>query len=98
MEEDRKEKKGEGRKGISRRGFLKLVGAGALATAAAGDLAKPSRAAAAEAAGKGEMVRVSLQVNGRRHRFKIEPRWSLLDVLREKLGLTGPKLGCGRGP
>lgn len=97
MEEDRKKNNGEVRKGISRRGFMKLVGAGALATAAAGDLAKPSRAAAVEEAGKGEMVRVGLQVNGRRHRFKIEPRWSLLDVLREKLGLTGPKLGCGRG-
>ncbi len=38
-----------------------------------------------------------IRVNGRRHRLKVEPRWSLLDVLREKLGLTGPKLGCGRG-
>jgi xanthine dehydrogenase YagT iron-sulfur-binding subunit len=27
----------------------------------------------------------------------VEPRWTLLDVLRERLGLTGTKLGCGRG-
>lgn len=97
MEKDRKDSNGQGRKGISRRGFMQLVGAGALATTVVGDLGKPLPAAAAEVAEKGEMVHVSLQVNGRRHRFKVEPRWSLLDVLREKLGLTGPKLGCGRG-
>jgi xanthine dehydrogenase YagT iron-sulfur-binding subunit len=97
MEKDQRQDKGQVKKGISRRGFMKLVGAGALATATAGDLVKPPRAAAAEGVEKGEMIHVRLQVNGRRHRFKVEPRWSLLDVLREKLGLTGPKLGCGRG-
>lgn len=97
MEKDRKDSNGQGRKGISRRGFMQLVSAGALATTVVGDLGKPFSVAAAEVAEKGEMVHVSLQVNGRRHRFKVEPRWSLLDVLREKLGLTGPKLGCGRG-
>ena len=88
------------RKGISRRGFIKLVGAGALATTV-GDPVKPGRAAAAASAADvtepGETLRITLRVNGRRHRLKVEPRWSLLDVLREKLGLTGPKLGCGRG-
>jgi len=91
---------GKKRKGISRRGFIKLVGAGALATTV-GDAVKPGRAAAshaaAEAVAKGEKVRITLRVNGRRHRVKVEPRWSLLEVLREKLGLTGAKLGCGRG-
>ncbi len=99
MEEDKAEENGKARRGISRRGFIKLVGAGALATTV-GDAVKPGRAAAAadaELTGPGEMVRITLRVNGRRHRFKVEPRWSLLDVLREKLGLTGAKLGCGRG-
>lgn len=98
MEEDRTEENGKARKGISRRGFIKLVGAGALATTV-GDAVKPGRAAAADAevTAKGETVRITLKVNGRRHRLKVEPRWSLLDVLREKLGLTGSKLGCGRG-
>jgi xanthine dehydrogenase YagT iron-sulfur-binding subunit len=96
MEKDRKDNDRQGRKGISRRGFIQLVGAGALATTL-GDVSKASSLGAADVAEKGEMVHVSLQVNGRRHRFKIEPRWSLLDVLREKMGLTGPKLGCGRG-
>jgi xanthine dehydrogenase YagT iron-sulfur-binding subunit len=96
MEEDQKDTKGQERKGISRRGFIQLVGAGALATTLA-DVGKPLPSGAADVTEKGEMVHVSLQVNGRRHRFKVESRWSLLDVLREKLGLTGPKLGCGRG-
>jgi xanthine dehydrogenase YagT iron-sulfur-binding subunit len=96
MEKYQKDKNEQGRKGLSRRGFIQLVGAGALATTL-GDVSKSSPVGAAEVAEKGEMVHVSLQVNGHRHRFKIEPRWSLLDVLREKMGLTGPKLGCGRG-
>jgi xanthine dehydrogenase YagT iron-sulfur-binding subunit len=100
MEKDRADDTGKKRKGISRRGFIKLVGAGALATTV-GDAVKPGRAAAAATAADvtepGETVRITLRVNGRRHRLKVEPRWSLLEVLREKLGLTGPKLGCGRG-
>ena len=100
MEKDKADNTGKARKGISRRGFIKLVGAGALATTV-GDAAKPGRIAAgamdAEVTEQGETLRISLRVNGRRHRFKVEPRWSLLDVLRKKLGLTGPKLGCGRG-
>ena len=100
MKKDREDHIGKGRKGISRRGFIKLVGAGALATTM-GDAVKPGRADAgtsdAEVIEQGETVRITLLVNGRRHRLKVEPRWSLLDVLREKLGLTGPKLGCGRG-
>ena len=100
MKKDREDPIGKGRKGISRRGFIKLVGAGALATTV-GDAVKPGPVDAgtsdAEVIEQGETVRITLRVNGRRHRVKVEPRWSLLDVLREKLGLTGPKLGCGRG-
>jgi xanthine dehydrogenase YagT iron-sulfur-binding subunit len=40
---------------------------------------------------------LTLKVNGRKHRLLVEPRWSLLFVLREKLGLTGTKVGCERG-
>jgi xanthine dehydrogenase YagT iron-sulfur-binding subunit len=100
MEQDKAEEDGKKRKGISRRGFIKLVGAGALATTV-GDAVKPGGAAAqaapAEVTEPGETLRITLRVNGRRHRVKVEPRWSLLEVLREKLGLTGSKLGCGRG-
>lgn len=42
-------------------------------------------------------VPVSLQVNGATVQVLIEPRRTLLSVLREELGFTGAKLGCGRG-
>jgi xanthine dehydrogenase YagT iron-sulfur-binding subunit len=40
---------------------------------------------------------VVLRVNGTAHRLRIEPRVSLLDVLRERIGLTGSKKGCDHG-
>jgi aerobic-type carbon monoxide dehydrogenase small subunit (CoxS/CutS family) len=40
---------------------------------------------------------VSLCVNDREVRVWVEPRRTLLSVLREELGLTGAKRGCGRG-
>ena len=44
-----------------------------------------------------EMVQVALKINGRAHRLLVEPRWTLLFVLRERLGITGTKVGCARG-
>jgi xanthine dehydrogenase YagT iron-sulfur-binding subunit len=38
-----------------------------------------------------------LTVNGRGHPLVLDPRESLLDVLRERLGLTGTKKGCDQG-
>jgi xanthine dehydrogenase YagT iron-sulfur-binding subunit len=40
---------------------------------------------------------VTLHVNGAAHVLNLEPRSTLLDVLREQLGLTGTKKGCDRG-
>jgi xanthine dehydrogenase YagT iron-sulfur-binding subunit len=42
-------------------------------------------------------VSVHLRVNGRDHSLELEPRTSLLDALREHLGLTGSKKGCNQG-
>jgi len=42
-------------------------------------------------------VPVAFRVNGREVQVSIEPRRTLLSVLREELGLTGAKLGCGEG-
>ncbi|MFD1331714.1 (2Fe-2S)-binding protein [Methylopila musalis] len=42
-------------------------------------------------------VRVALDVNGETHRLEIEPSVTLLDLLRERLGLTGTKKGCDHG-
>jgi len=40
---------------------------------------------------------IILRVNGAEHRLAVEGTRSLLSVLREELGLTGTKYGCGRG-
>jgi xanthine dehydrogenase YagT iron-sulfur-binding subunit len=44
-----------------------------------------------------EFVPVKVTVNGRTCTLKVEPRMTLLDALREKLGLTGTKKACDRG-
>jgi xanthine dehydrogenase YagT iron-sulfur-binding subunit len=44
-----------------------------------------------------ELVDVTLQVNGTERNLKIEPRVTLLDALRDRIGLTGTKKGCDRG-
>jgi aerobic-type carbon monoxide dehydrogenase small subunit (CoxS/CutS family) len=41
-----------------------------------------------------ETVELSLVVNGRAHPIRVEPRETLADVLRERLGLTGLKISC----
>lgn len=41
-------------------------------------------------------TRIRLRVNGRDHEVEVEDRWTLLEVLREKLDLTGAKRGCDR--
>jgi xanthine dehydrogenase YagT iron-sulfur-binding subunit len=38
-----------------------------------------------------------LHVNGHDHRLALDPRTTLLDALRERLGLTGTKVGCNHG-
>lgn len=40
---------------------------------------------------------LQLKVNGESYALEIEPRRTLLEMIREDLGLTGTKLGCGGG-
>jgi xanthine dehydrogenase YagT iron-sulfur-binding subunit len=88
---------GSGR-GLSRRGFLKTVGLGTAAVAAAGAApARPETAAPTAEVPAGATTPLLLSINGREHRVLVEPRWTLLFVLRERLGLTGTKVGCERG-
>lgn len=43
------------------------------------------------------MWEITLTVNQQEHRLKVDPRTSLLDLLRDELRLTGVKKGCGHG-
>jgi aerobic-type carbon monoxide dehydrogenase small subunit (CoxS/CutS family) len=42
-------------------------------------------------------VAITLTVNNQVRNLSVDPRMSLLDVVREELGLTGTKYGCGEG-
>jgi xanthine dehydrogenase YagT iron-sulfur-binding subunit len=86
---------------VTRRGFLYSAGAAAASLASASgtaiaDATQTQEAAAAEGAAPGA-VAVALKINGERHDLMLEPRVTLLDALREVLGLTGTKKGCDRG-
>ncbi len=47
--------------------------------------------------GPNHIMEISLEINGRTERLDVEPGVTLLDALRERLGITGPKKGCDRG-
>jgi len=81
--------------GVSRRGFITSMGAGVVGTAALG--APPTEAAAPAVVGADEATTIALKVNGVARRVPVEPRTTLLQVLRGPLGLTGTKPGCERG-
>jgi xanthine dehydrogenase YagT iron-sulfur-binding subunit len=93
----RKPEDEEPKAGMTRRSFIRGVGVGAAAAAAASGTLSAIAAAEAKEVKPEEMVQLILKVNGRSHRLFVEPRWSLLFVLREKMGLTGTKVGCERG-
>jgi xanthine dehydrogenase YagT iron-sulfur-binding subunit len=42
-------------------------------------------------------VPLRLRVNGREVALRVDPRTTVLDLLRERLGLTGTKKGCNHG-
>jgi aerobic-type carbon monoxide dehydrogenase small subunit (CoxS/CutS family) len=47
--------------------------------------------------GNAERIKLTLHINGKRRRLSIDPRMTTLDLLREKLSLTGTKKGCDFG-
>ena len=78
--------------GIGRRDFL---GGGALSVAA--PMVLGTAAEARPAAAPEREMSMTLDVNGRAHTLRLDPRTTLLDALREHIGLTGSKKGCDHG-
>ena len=91
---------------VSRRFF---IGSGAASTASLGLLARPAAAqvqapaqpqpsavppAAVRAAAH---PKISIEVNGTKRTLTVEPRTTLVEALRDTLGLTGTKIGCNHG-
>ncbi len=89
---------GAASRGISRRMFVQ--GAGVVASAVSLGGALPLSAEAREQAlaeGQTRRLPLSLTINGEKKEVQVDPRVSLLDLLREELGLTGTKKGCDHG-
>ena len=85
-------------KNVSRRNFLKQGSALAALSLAPAIVTKASENNLDEqAATLFEQKEISLEVNGKTHQLSVEPRSTLLDVLRERLHLTGSKKGCDFG-
>ncbi|HEY7902945.1 MAG TPA: 2Fe-2S iron-sulfur cluster-binding protein [Casimicrobiaceae bacterium] len=86
--------------GLARRRFLWHSGALTTSLAAAKAGAQVPRAtppAAPRAVAAGQAMAVTLDVNGHEYPLMLESRVTLLDALREYIGLTGTKKGCDRG-
>jgi aerobic-type carbon monoxide dehydrogenase small subunit (CoxS/CutS family) len=79
---------------ISRRAFVETTGAG-LVVATGVPLA--SQEAATPTSPPAPRSSIQLTVNGTENRAEVEDRWTLVEVLRDHLDLTGTKIGCDRG-
>ena len=84
------------RGGASRREFLLTSLLAGFAVAVADGCARLEPLRNAGSISQEEMD-VTLYINGQARRLRLEPRVSLLDTLRENLGLTGTKKGCDHG-
>jgi aerobic-type carbon monoxide dehydrogenase small subunit (CoxS/CutS family) len=83
--------------GMSRRVFLEGTTA-AIAAAAAAPAAQAQSAAGPTGSRSGvPSSTIRITVNGTAHTVEVEDRWTLADLLRDHLNLTGTKLGCERG-
>jgi xanthine dehydrogenase YagT iron-sulfur-binding subunit len=82
--------------GVTRRRVLE-VGTVATALTFVGDPRPAQADTLSDAEASANPVTVGLQVNGRAHTLTLDPRTTLLDALREHLGLTGTKKGCDQG-
>jgi xanthine dehydrogenase YagT iron-sulfur-binding subunit len=80
--------------GLSRRDLLQLAGSAACLVAVPTGTTQAATNAGEEAF---TMASVQLTVNGQARQLELDPRQSLLDVLRETLDLTGTKKGCNQG-
>jgi xanthine dehydrogenase YagT iron-sulfur-binding subunit len=79
----------------SRRNFLTTT---VVSTMSVSLLDRPDAKAATETPIKaGEPFKITMRVNGQRHQLAMDVRTTLLDALREHIGLTGSKKGCDQG-
>ena len=98
-EHDPKPKGGPAAGGSNRRDFLRgsgLAAASAVLTGPATVALDEAKAAEAEPKVLSGDVKITLKVNGEERSCTVEPRSTLLDTLRNRLDVTGPKRVCDR--
>jgi len=85
--------------GVSRREFIGGTGAAIVAVNATSVKAQDSAGDIDEARALEAVPRtqIAVTVNGTEHRIEVEDRWTLTELLRDHLGLTGTRIGCNRG-
>ena len=81
--------------GVSRRAFLKSSAAVTAATTL--PTGRAPLGAQARQADSTPRTAITLTVNGARRTVDVEDRWTLAELLRDHLDLTGTKIGCDRG-
>ncbi len=84
------------KKNISRRKFLQGTGT-ALAVVTAAPALEAQTPASTPATDGVPRTTIRVTVNGAERRIEVEDRWTLVELLRDHLGLTGTKIGCDRG-
>jgi xanthine dehydrogenase YagT iron-sulfur-binding subunit len=88
---------------VSRRSFLSHLGAAGIAAttapvlASAATLTPTAQQTPAETEATAANIPIALNVNGKVHNLRLDPRTTLLDCLRENLDLPGTKKGCDHG-
>ena len=81
---------------VSRRGFLKGMGVGTAAAAMATAMVPGLEAETAPLVKGIREATIVTEINGKTYRLAVKSNWTLLDVLRRELGLTGTKKTCDR--
>ena len=80
-------------KKISRRGFIGGTSAALVAATAPLVPAQSTRSSTSDV----PRSTIRLTINGKPQSIEVEDRWTLVEVLRDHLSLTGTKIGCDRG-
>src|SRR5262245_11422107 len=88
---------GTSRHGHSRRNFLMATATTAAAPLIARSLNTEAAPASVREFDPRDPLSLTLRINDRDHRVALDVRTTLLDTLREHLGLTGAKKGCDHG-
>jgi xanthine dehydrogenase YagT iron-sulfur-binding subunit len=83
--------------GVSRRSFIGWTGTAVVVSVGGTVLVSRLTDRTPDSAASANDIPVTLRVNGTEHTVNLDPRTTLLDTLRDRLGLTGTKKGCDHG-